>query len=78
METEIEFIKKIVKEANKISEKYFKVFSKDAEYDLVTSLDLEIEKYLISEIKTNYPEFLVEDAKIRKFIIIEIFSRVFI
>lgn len=57
METEIEFLKRIVKEANKISEKHFEVFSKGGEDDLVTSLDMEIEKYLISEIKANYPTF---------------------
>ena len=35
METEIEFIKKIVKEANKISEKYFKVFSKNVVFSAI-------------------------------------------
>ena len=54
---ELEFLKRIVKEANKISEKSFGVYQKGGESDLVTDLDLEIEKYLISEIKENYPDF---------------------
>lgn len=54
---EIDFLKKIVLDANKISDKAFKVSSKGAENDLVTNLDLEIEKFLISEIKKEYPNF---------------------
>ena len=54
---EIDFLKRIIKEANKISEKSFDISSKGGENDLVTSLDLEIEKYLINEIKNNYPDF---------------------
>lgn len=54
---EIEFLKRIVKEAEKIAEKTFEVKQKDDQGDLVTNLDLEIEKYLISEIKQNYPDF---------------------
>ena len=54
---EIEFLKRIINEANKISEKSFEVYDKGGESDLVTNLDLEIEKYLISEIKANYPDF---------------------
>ena len=54
---EIDFLKKIVLEANKISDKAFEVSSKGAENDLVTNLDLEIEKFLISEIKKEYPNF---------------------
>ena len=54
---EIEFLKRIVNEANKISERSFEVHSKGGENDLVTNLDLEIEKYLIDEIKENYPGF---------------------
>lgn len=55
--TEIEFLKRIVKEANKISEKHFVISDKGTEGDLVTNLDIEIEKYLINEIKKNYPDF---------------------
>lgn len=54
---EIDFLKKIVLDANKISDKAFEVSSKGAENDLVTNLDLEIEKFLISEIKKEYPNF---------------------
>ena len=55
--TEIEFLKRIVKEANKLSEKHFVISDKGTEGDLVTNLDIEIEKYLINEIKKNYPDF---------------------
>ena len=54
---EIDFLKRIINEANEISKKRFKVYSKGGENDLVTNLDLEIEKYLINEIKENYPDF---------------------
>ena len=54
---EIDFLKRIINEANKISEKSFDISSKGGENDLVTSLDLEIEKYLINEIKNNYPDY---------------------
>jgi len=54
---EIDFLKKIINQTNIISEKNFEVYSKGGENDLVTNLDLEIEKYLINEIKSNYPEF---------------------
>lgn len=54
---EIEFLKEIVKKANVISNNAFEVSKKDAESDLVTNLDLEIEKFLISEIKKEYPHF---------------------
>ena len=54
---EIDFLKRIINEANEISKKRFEVYSKGGENDLVTNLDLEIEKYLINEIKENYPDF---------------------
>lgn len=54
---EIDFLKKIVLEANKISNKPFKVRNKNSENDLVTNLDLEIEKFLIDEIRKEYPNF---------------------
>ena len=54
---EIEFLKRIVMEAEKISEKSFDVHAKGEESDLVTNLDLEIEKYLIGKIKEEYPDF---------------------
>lgn len=54
---EIDFLKRIINEANEISKKRFEVYSKGGENDLVTNLDLEIEKYLINEIKETYPYF---------------------
>ena len=56
---EAEFLKRIVKEAEKISQKHFEVHQKDDKGDLVTSLDIEIEQYLISQIKENYPDFAI-------------------
>ena len=54
---EIEFIKKIITNANEITNKEFNVETKGGESDLVTNLDLEIEKYIIAEIKKEYPTF---------------------
>lgn len=56
---EIEFLKIIVKQAIEISKKDFIVNQKGSETDLVTNLDLEIENFLIQEIKKNYPEFSI-------------------
>lgn len=56
---EVEFIKRIVKEAEAISQKSFDVHQKDDKGDLVTNLDLEIEKYIIAQIKENYPDFTI-------------------
>lgn len=57
MRKEIDFLKEIVLKANDISYKSFEVSVKGAESDLITNLDLEIEKYLIDEIKKEYPNF---------------------
>ena len=57
MRKEIDFLKEIVLKANNISYKAFKVNSKGAENDLITNLDLEIEQFLINEIKKEYPDF---------------------
>ncbi len=54
---EAEFIKSIIKEAEKISRKNYEVRQKDDNGDLVTNLDIEIEQYLIEQIKQNYPNF---------------------
>lgn len=56
---EIDFLKHIVKQAIEISKKDFIVNQKGNETDLVTSLDLEIEQFLIQEIKRNYPDFAI-------------------
>lgn len=52
-----QFLKRIVSEAGKLTLQSFETFSKGGENDLVTNLDLEIEKFLINEIKKEYPEF---------------------
>lgn len=57
MTKELEFLIKIVKEANKISEEHFEVKQKGTGSDLVTNLDFKIEEYLINQIKENYPDF---------------------
>ena len=54
---EAEFLKRIVKEAEKISQQSYEVHQKDDRGDLVTNLDIEIEKYLIGQIKENYPDY---------------------
>lgn len=51
------FLKTVVKNATEISEKAFSVESKGGENDLLTNLDLEIEKFIINEIKREYPNF---------------------
>lgn len=56
---EVEFIKKIIKEAEKISHKHFEIRQKDNKGDLVTNLDTEIEQYLIKQIKTEYPDYTI-------------------
>lgn len=54
---EIDFLKRIVKEAEQISHQDYTVKAKGNEGDLVTNLDTEIEKYLIDQIKEYYPDF---------------------
>ena len=57
MTKELEFLIKIVKEANKLITDDFIVKSKGDHGDLVTNFDLEIEKFIIDEIKKEYPDF---------------------
>lgn len=57
MTEELKFLIDIVKKATKISEQQFSIDTKGAENDLVTTLDLEIEKFLLGEIKREYPDF---------------------
>lgn len=57
MRKEIDFLKEIVLKANDISKNAFEICNKGAENDLVTNLDLEIEKFLIDEIKKEYSDF---------------------
>ena len=56
---EMEFLKRVVKEAEAISQKQFEVHQKDDRGDLVTNLDVEIEQFLIGEIKKEFPDFTV-------------------
>ena len=56
---ESEFIKKIAKEAEKISQEQFEVHPKGDKGDLVTNLDIKIEEYLITKIKENYPDYTI-------------------
>jgi len=53
----IDFIKAIVKEAEKFITKDFTKEIKGGESDLVTNLDLEIETFLIDKLKKEYPDF---------------------
>lgn len=57
MNKEMDFLKRIIAHANEISDHAFEVKNKGGENDLVTNLDLEIESYLIKEIKEAYPDF---------------------
>lgn len=57
MRKEIDFLKEIVLKANAISNESFEINNKGGESDLVTDLDLKIEKFLIDEIKREYPNF---------------------
>lgn len=54
---ELDFLIKIVRQAEKISQEHFTVETKGGERDLVTELDVKIENFLIGEIKKAYPDF---------------------
>ena len=56
---EVEFLKKIVQEAEEISRRNFEVHEKGDEGDLVTNLDVEIERFLIARIKEEYPDYAI-------------------
>lgn len=57
MKNEGEFLKELVKKANELSTQEFDIVNKGGENDLVTNLDLKIEKFLIDKIKKQYPNF---------------------
>lgn len=57
MKNESEFLRQIVRKATNLSGAKFDITNKGGENDLVTNLDLEIEKFLIDEIKKEYPNF---------------------
>ena len=54
---ELEFLKKIVIDASKLINTDFEVYKKGNKSDLVTNLDLKIEKYLINKINECYPNY---------------------
>ncbi len=53
----IEFLKRVVSNATNITNKTFELYDKGGESDLVTNLDYEVEKYIIDELKKEYPSF---------------------
>lgn len=57
MNTEAAFLRNLIKEAEKITRCSYEVHQKDDSGDLVTSLDLEVEKYLIEQISKSYPGY---------------------
>lgn len=57
MSKESKFLKDIVKKAHALLTEKFNTESKGGENDLVTTLDLEIERFLINEIKKQYSDF---------------------
>lgn len=57
MKVESQFLRDLVKKANHLVTDKFDTMNKDGENDLVTNLDFEIEKFLIEEIKRQYPNF---------------------
>lgn len=59
MSSELKYLIKIVKQASKLITDSFVVNAKDNNNDLVTSFDLEIEKFLIQKIKNKFPEYEV-------------------
>lgn len=53
----INFLKNIVLEATDITNKTFELYAKGGESDLVTSLDYEVERFIIDKLKEKYPDF---------------------
>ncbi len=53
----INFLKNVILNATNITNKTFELYDKGGESDLVTNLDLEVEKYIIGELKKQYPDF---------------------
>lgn len=59
MSDDLKFLIELVKKASEIITDEFEVNAKDDNGDLVTNFDYEVEKYIIDEINTNYPEFSI-------------------
>ena len=56
---EVEFIKRIVREAEKLLARDFAVYTKGREGDLVTDIDYLVERFLIERIRAEYPDFAI-------------------
>lgn len=54
---ESKFLRDIVKKASNLITEEFEVKAKDNKGDLVTNFDFEVEKFIINEIKKEYPNF---------------------
>lgn len=54
---ETKFLRDIVKKASMLITDDFEVKSKDDKGDLVTNFDFEVEKFIIDELKKEYPKF---------------------
>ena len=59
MSEDLKFLISLVKGASNLITEDFQVKAKGDNGDLVTNLDYEVEKYIIEEIKENYPEFSI-------------------
>ena len=59
MSKDLEFLINLVKEASLLITDGMHVKAKDDKGDLVTNFDYEIEKFIIDNIKKNYPEFSI-------------------
>ena len=59
MSKDLEFLINLVKEASLLITDDMHVKAKDDKGDLVTNFDYEIEKFIIDNIKKNYPEFSI-------------------
>ena len=57
MNKEVEFLKRVVINASKLITEEFEINAKDEYGDLVTDFDYEVEKFIIGEIKKEYPGF---------------------
>ncbi len=57
MNKDLKFLLKTVKKANKIVDEKFMVEAKDDNNDLITDFDLRVEKFIIEEIRKQYPDF---------------------
>ena len=59
MTKELEFLIKTIKSASKLITEEFEIKAKDDKGDLVTNFDYEVERFIINEIKREYPDFTI-------------------